>query len=361
MGAKLQLIIVAIGCSKEDDNTETRELIVKVDKMAIDEGETLKFSAVDSNNKDVQDVDFYVNSTKVDSQYKFDKKGAYNVIAMKKGYITSAPKTILVGSTIVDKLELIADKTEIKANESVKFKVMSGGKEVSDYYIMITGQGPLLGNVWTSNNAGTFKLYAIKGGYLNSAEVTIVVKPKDIDDNQSFIYDNVKYGVDEAILAPHVEAGNDVKPTPYIYTDKNTDKKYQVYELVVLNNSQQILISYMMGVYVTDAEKDFVYPSVAKPEDVFPIGGLVAKGQGVAAKFTPQDFEKLQIVWKTKYDPKVSDKGEIKYDMLSKDKKVMVKFEGIYSASKYVTIEPKGTNTVANTDYRNRVRNMWNK
>lgn len=357
------LAIIGVACSSDDDTTDTKELIVKVGKIAIAEGETLKFSAFDSNNKEVLGVDFYVNSIKVGNEYKFDKKGAYNIIAMKKGYITSAPKTILVGNAITDKLELIADRTEVKVGESVKFKVMIGSKEVSDYYIMITGQGSLLGNILISNNPGTFKLYAIKAGYLNSGEITVVVKPKDINDNQSFMYDNVKYGVDETILAPHVEEGNDQDPIPFVYTEKNTGKKFQVYELVVLNNSQQILISYMLGVYVTDAEKGFVYPSNVTSERIFSIGGIVAKGQGVVAKLTPQDFEKLQIVWKTKYDPTVSKTAEIKYDMLTKDKKVKVNFEGVYSASKYVTVESKGINTVpiVNTSSKSKVMNMLNK
>lgn len=345
----LLLTIATVSCSSDDNaNTEMQELIVKVDKMAIDEGETVLFNAVDTNNKTVGDVDYYVNNTQVSNPYKFDKKGTFNVIARKSGYKTSTPKTILVGRVLNNKLELVADKAEIIAGENVVFKVLSNGEVVNDCFIDIMGQGLMLGNDWTSLTEGTFKFYAFKGEYLNSNIVTVTVKDKPIVGNQFFSINGEKYSVGEVQLAAHVKAENDENPEPYLYTDKTTGRKFQVYELVAINKVRQALTSYLMGVYVADNETKFVYPSSAKPEEVFSLGGVGVIGNNAVVTFKAEDIQEVNVNWTTPLDPSKVNKGKVKYNLITKDKKVEVIYDGEFSGLSYVPI-PKETKNVKNT------------
>lgn len=348
----LLLTILAIGCSTDNaNNGELKELIVKVDKMAIEEGEVVLFTAIDSDSKSVEDVDFYVNNIKVSNPYKFESKGTYNVIAKKNGFKMSSPKTILVGKVLNSKLELIVDKTEIKVGETVSFKVISNGVEISDYYIMIAGKELMLGNEWKPVTIGTYKFYAFKGEYLNSDIVTITVKDKPIDENQFFSINSEKYGVDEVRFAAHAQEEHDKIPQPYIYTDKTTGKKFQVYELVAMNRGRQVLVHYFIGVYVSDNETKFVYPSDAKAEDVFTIGMLGIIGITPVASSKADDIEDQNINWIKPLEPfdpakpkKVSN-GVVKYNGITKDKRLQVVYEGEFSGPSYVTI-PKETKSV---------------
>lgn len=350
----LLLALIGIGCSSDDDDnrTELKELIVKVDKMAIEEGETLKFTAVDSDNKEVTNVEFYVNSTKVGNQYKFEKSGAYNIMAMKEGYRTSEPKTVLVGNTIVDKLELISSKMVISVNETITFKTMVNGVEISDFYIMILGQGLLFGNVWQTNKVGTYKFYAFKGGYLNSNEIEITVKPKEVIDSQSFTYEGVKYGVERSLLAPHaVSDPNEVDPhkqyKPYNYTDKTSGRMYQIYEMYMVNQTHQTAVILILGVYVKDNEKEFKYPYLVNNADVFTVMGAVDVKENIVFKYTASDIEEIKIEWLKAFDVEKEEAGKIKHSLKLKKKELEVKYEGDFYANVFreIVTENKTLNT----------------
>ncbi|KUF45531.1 hypothetical protein AS361_07825 [Myroides marinus] len=341
----LLLTIVAIGCSSDDSNTELKELMVNVDKMTVEEGEVVKFSAVDSNNKTIDGVDYFINNVEVSNPYRFMKSGTYNVVAKKNGYNMSAPKTILVGRVLNKRLELVASRTEIVAGDNVTFQVLADGEPVNDYYIEVMGRGLLLGDTWTSLTEGTFKLYAFKGEYLNSNVVTIKVKDKPIDDNQFFSIIGEKYGIGEVQFAAHVQAEDDKNIKPYHYTDKATGKKFQVYELVSINRVRQALTSYLIGVYVADNETKFIYPSSAKPTDVFSIGGVGVVGNNATVSFSAQDIAEVNIDWIkpiAPFDPMNPDKaskGEINYDIITKDKKLQVVYKGEFKGLSFVPIK----------------------
>lgn len=344
----LLLALIGIGCSNDDNDSsmELKELIVKLDKMAIEEGETLKFTAVDSDNNEVTNVDFYVNSIKVGNQYKFERSGAYNVIAMRSGYITSSPKTILVGNAVVDKLELVPSKIEITVNETMTFKTMVNGVDILDSYIMIAGQGLLLGNVWQANKIGTYKFYAFKGGYLNSNEIEVTVKPKEVIDSQSFTYAGVKYSVEKSLLAPH--ALNDPKEgdpqkqfKPYNYTDKSSGKMYQIYELYMVNQTHETAVILILGVYVRDNETEFKYPYLANKADVFTIVGAVDVKENLVFKYAVSDIDEINVAWLKPFDSEKEEAGIIKHTLKLKNNELEVNYEGDFYGNVFREIVTK--------------------
>lgn len=347
----LLFTVIAISCSSDDSNTEIKELIVKADKNAVDEGGIVTFSAVDGNNNVVTDVDFYVNNVKINNPYKFDKKGTFNVIGRKNGYNVSTPKAILVGKTLNKKLELVADKLEIVAGENVLLKVLSNGEPVEDFYIESLGQGLISGTSWTALKEGVYKLYAFKGEYLNSDIVTITVKDKPIVDNQYFNLLGTKYGIEEVWLGVHSQEEYDENPRPYLYTDKSNGKKFQVYEIAAFNKVRQAFASYVIGVYVVENETKFVYPSDADAKDVFSIGGVGVLGNNPVMTYAAKDIDAVYVNWVKPldpYDPKNPNKvnkGKIDYKLHTKDKKLDLVYEGEFSGLRYVTI-PKDTKSV---------------
>ncbi|MCC9041754.1 hypothetical protein LNQ81_03435 [Myroides sp. M-43] len=342
--------LIAISCSKDDDKideTSLKELFVKLNKKTIVPGEKVVFKAVDIHNKEVLGVDFYVNDAKATNDYDFNKEGVYSIVAKKQGYKASYPENLMVGNVIDLKLKLVANKSEIIAGEEVSFTVTSGGKVVTGFYIEQIGSGLLLSEKWTAHKASTYSLYAFKGGYVKSEVITIKVNPKEIKDDKSFVINGTKYGVEKVLLVADAKDEGSDKPIPYLYTDITNGKKYQVFRLYAINYQSQAIGIYTMGVYVSN-EKDFVLPSNANPADVFPLGGIGVVGDKEVIKFGKEGIDRAFSNWLAPFDAVNERPGKIKYELVSKDKKLEVKYEGDFYELSFFPIKSNVKNISSN-------------
>lgn len=354
------LTVSTVGCSK-DDNTPSdfvqKDLFIEASSIAVDEGGLVVFKAYDNNRKEVTDVNFYVDNVKVSQEYKFEKRGVYNVIAKKTGYKDSDALAILVGGAIADKLNLEADSIEIRLGEKVMFTITADGRSVSDYYIAVSDGGLLTGNSWTPYQEGVYKFYAFKEGFFNSDVISITVKPKEIKENQYFVLKDKKYGIDVAQFSVQVyeRKNEDEDAKPYIYTEEKTGKKYQVYELLVMNIDERSGIIYLMGVYVSKDETGFVLPEQTEPSNVFSLGVIGMVEGKEELKVEANAIEKVSIEWLGAYDFSKEEQGPIKYELLLKDKKAELKYEGIYDG--LYGNEIKAETTKANKVFNSKLKN----
>ncbi|SEI49511.1 hypothetical protein SAMN04488018_101169 [Myroides marinus] len=329
------LTISVVGCSK-DDNTPSdfvlKDLFVEASDIAVDEGGLVTFKAYDGDRKEVSGVDFYVDNVKATQEYKFEKRGVYNIIAKKAGYKNSAALAILVGGTIAEKLTLEADSYDVRIGDKVMFTVTADGRAVSNYYIENKGYGLFSGNSWNPSEVGTYTFYAFKEGFFNSEVITIMVSPKEIKENQYFVLKDKKYGIDATQLSVQIHKLKDEndEARPYMYTDEKTGKKYQVYELLVMNTDDRSGIIYLMGVYVSANETGFVFPEQAEKANVFPIS-VIGMVQGKEElKADANAIDKMSIEWVGVYDSNKEEQGPINYYLSLKDKSADLKYEGTY-------------------------------
>ncbi|MDM1487747.1 hypothetical protein, partial [Acinetobacter towneri] len=166
------LLTVAMGACSKDDNTPDdkvlKDLFVQTSNTTVDIGASVDFIAVDNDRKEVKEVDFFADGVKITKDYKFDKRGVYNVIAKKTGYKNSVPLPIMVGGAIAEKLELVASKDEILIGEQVSFTVSIDGRAVSGYILEHIKVGMLSGDKWSAFEEGTYQFRAFKEGYISS-------------------------------------------------------------------------------------------------------------------------------------------------------------------------------------------------
>lgn len=329
------LTITTGACSKDDntpDDTVKKDLMIEVSNATVDVGALVVFKALDNDRKEVKDVDFYVDDVKVTKEYKFEQRGVYNVIAKKAGYRSSAPFAILVGGTIAEKLNLTVSSTDIFLGEKITFTVSADGRSVTDYHIDNIGNGMFSGNSWIPLEVGSYTFYAFKEGFFNSDKITINVKPKEIKDNQYFIIKEIKYAIDDVELSVQVQERKDEtdEAIPFTRIDEKTGRKYQTYELLVRNEDSDNGIVYWIGVYVSNDEKTFVLPELADKADVFSISvSGVVKGKTVV-NVDANAIDKASVEWLGANDDTKEEQGPIKYELLLKDKSVVLKYEGTY-------------------------------
>lgn len=357
------LTIGMVGCSK-DDNTPSdfvqKDLFVEASSLAVEEGGVVTFKAYDNDRKEVPEVTFYVDHVKVTPQYKFEKRGVYNVVAKKTGYKDSDVLAVLVGGAIAEKLVLQVDQTEVSVGDKVSFIVSADGRSVTNFYIENIGRGLLGGNTWTSYEVGTYTFYAFKEGFYNSDKVTVTVKPKEIKENQYFTIKGVKYAINVAQLSIHIyERKNEEEEAfPYLYTDKSNGKKYQIYELLVMNTDDRSGVIHLIGVYVADGEKKFILPDQADKANVFPLDVLAVINNKLEIGVAANAIENVSIEWIGAYDPDKVEHGPIKYGLMLKDKSVELKYEGMYEALYGTDIKPTDENQNALVKYRINSKNM---
>ncbi|MCC9041755.1 hypothetical protein LNQ81_03440 [Myroides sp. M-43] len=320
------LVLSAFSCSEDNtpDDTIQKELFVIIPKNAISVGSSVSLKAVDRESKEVSDVDFYVDETKITKEHKFDKRGIYNIVAKKVGYMNSTPTAIMVGDVVSQKLELAVTSIDITVREEVEFKVSLGGKSISGYYIEAIDNGLLSGNKWSSNVPGTFKFFAFKEGCFNSEEIIITVKPKEIKDNQAFTVNGKKYGVDKVFL--YVDVKEENQQQPYFYKTEKGDT-YLLYNLHAFDD-QTALCTYQFAVFTPNNKEVFVLPSEVNPSDVVFIGGIAVLEETVVLSYGVSRFDKNWVEWQAPFDGPSKKPGKIKYGFKSKDGKLGLNYEG---------------------------------
>ncbi|SEI49493.1 hypothetical protein SAMN04488018_101168 [Myroides marinus] len=330
----LLLMFFGVGCSNDDANAELKELIIKVDKSTINEGESIFFSARDVNDKVINEVDYYVNNIKVSNPYKFNTVGTFNVTAKKNGYKNSKAIDILV-NRVIKKLTLIASGTEVAIGEDVLFNVTAEGSVISDFSIKYVGNGLFSGNTWYANKIGTHQFYAVKEGFYDSEIISINVKPKE---DQRFIIDEKEYSIDDVYLEVYTAYDiNSGKRVPYIYTDEVTNRTYQKYRLYAKNSSAPLLQSEFiveLRVYVASTETNFVVPNqenIKYTKVSFVYFFTQTKSRAYALK----DLETVNFKWISPFEHSYVKPGTISYQITTKDKKVEINYQGEYNGLRF--------------------------
>lgn len=328
------LAIITISCNNDDANAEQKELIVKVDKSEVNEGDTVLFSARDSSDKVVNEVDYYVNNIKVSNPYKPNAVGTFNVVAKKNGYKNSKAIEILVNK-VIKKLTLIASSTEVAIGEDVLFNVTAEGNVISDFSIKYVGNGLFSGNSWYANKIGTHEFFAVKEGFYDSEIISITVKPKE---DQRFIIEEKEYSIDEVYLEAYTK--NDInsgKKVPYIYTDEVTNKTYQKYRLYAKNGSDPVLQNEFvveLKVYVASTETNFVLPSQENIKDT-EVFNIEMYTQFELRFYKLKDLETVNFKWISPFEHFYLKSGTISYQITTKDKKVEINYQGEYNGLKF--------------------------
>ncbi|MDM1367839.1 hypothetical protein HX052_06375 [Myroides marinus] len=337
------LLTVAMGACSKDDNTPDdkvlKDLFVQTSNTTVDIGASVDFIAVDNDRKEVKEVDFFADGVKITKDYKFDKRGVYNVIAKKTGYKNSVPLPIMVGGAIAEKLELVASKDEILIGEQVSFTVSIDGRAVSGYILEHIKVGMLSGDKWSAFEEGTYQFRAFKEGYISSDIVTIKVNKKPIIDNQSFTINGVKYGIEEVLLEGDVVDDNKNIASVFIYTDSN-GRKYQKYRLFARSMTTATYTVVEFAVYVSAMEKEFMFPTDVDPKDVVVLNvGAVVDNVAVASL----DADKLDVAtskWTTPFEHYFKSPGVVNYQIVSKDKKLQINYEGNYNGLEFSKVKP---------------------
>ncbi|MDM1367841.1 hypothetical protein HX052_16910 [Myroides marinus] len=320
------LIIGVIACSKSDDSdggTDKKELFVKSDKEKIVIGELVKFSAFTKEGKGVKDATFYINGNKISNEYKFDKKGVYNVVAKSAGYKTSSPIAINVtegGEVIAEKIELSADRGTLYVGETVKFTVKQKGKEVSGYQIKIVGGENITGNTWTPKAKGVYKFIATLGDKISNE---ISVEAVNVSTG-SYKLDDKNYAIAEVTFGV---SGNSEKKA-ILYTDGK--EKYFVFMLFAYSSESDYSVL-SMKVIVDDPVTKVVFPQDADPSKIKFISVSTFVNKKLASTIKAEDFANVNVEWKEKMDNEGI--GAIDYSILSKDNKFALKFSGDYEGT----------------------------
>ncbi|SEI49458.1 hypothetical protein SAMN04488018_101166 [Myroides marinus] len=347
------LIVAAVGCSKEDDTIDDsgkKELFIKPDKTKVAIGELVAFTAIDKDNNKVEDASFYLNGVKISKDFKFDKKGVYNVIAKKIGYKASAPVSIFVsdgGEVIANKLKLTVDKNTVYLGESVKFSVMADGKEVEGAKIQYIEGGTLESSTLVMDKFGTYRFVATKEGYSNSdiLEVKVLLKPSVTD--QTFTINGVKYDIKNVELTIDVDK-NTKKPILY----KEGKEAYYVYKLFA-DNVEGTFAMYIMKVIVPNDTDKVILPYEVPANKVVILGGLGVIDREIEAEILSMDIEKAYAKWLSPLTSLSKGKGEVEYEFISVDYALEVKYKGVYNGLGIVNVNPGDTGKSLDIERRN--------
>lgn len=348
------LIVAAVGCSKDDDDvideSGKKELFINADKVKVSIGERVLFTASDKSNNKVDDASFYINGVKISKDYKFDKKGVYNVIAKKVGYKQSAPISIFVldgGEVIGNKLKLTADKKSVFMGETVNFSVTVDGKEVDGVKIQHLEGSALDSSLWVTDKPGTFKFIATKDGYSNSdvIEVTVLLKPSVVD--QTFTINGKKYDIKGVELT--IDVNKNTKE-PILYKEGNVS--YYVYKLFA-DNVDNTFAMYIMKVVVPSDTKKIILPYEVPANKVEVLGALgIVNGESEAEIFA-MDIEKASTKWLSPLTTLAGGKGEVEYEFSSVDYTLEVKYKGDYKGLGSVKVSPESGTMEAKIERRN--------
>ncbi|MDM1352631.1 hypothetical protein HX071_09050 [Myroides marinus] len=347
------LIVAAVGCSKEDDTVEDsgkKELFIKPDKTKVAIGELVAFTAMDKTNNKVDDANFYLNGAKISKDFKFDKKGVYNVVARKLGYKASAPVSIFVsdgGEVIANKLKLTVDKNTVYLGESVKFTVTADGKEVEGAKIQYIEGGTLESSTLVMDKFGTYRFVATKEGYSNSEilEVKVLLKPSVTD--QTFTINGVKYDIKNVELTIDVDK-NTKKPILY----KEGKEAYYVYKLFA-DNVEGTFAMYIMKVVVPNDTDKVILPYEVPANKVEILGGLGVIDREIEAEILSMDIEKAYAKWLSPLTSLSKGKGEVEYEFISVDYALEVKYKGVYNGLGIVNVNPGDTSKSLKIERRN--------
>ncbi|KZE83366.1 hypothetical protein AV926_00145 [Myroides marinus] len=351
--AVMLLIVATVGCSKDDDTVDDsgkKELFIKADRTKVAIGELVAFTAIDKVNNKVDDASFYLNGVKISKDFKFDKKGVYNVVAKKIGYKASAPVSIFVsdgGEVIANKLKLTVDKNAVYLGESVKFTVTADGKEVEGAKIQYLEGVALESSTLVMDKFGTFRFVAIKEGYSNSEilEVKVLLKPSVTD--QTFTINGVKYDIKNVELTIDVDK-NTKKPILY----KEGNAAYYVYKLFA-DNVDGTFAMYIMKVTVPNDTDKVILPYEVPANKVEILGGLGVIDREIEAEILSMDIEKAYAKWLSPLTSLSKGKGEVEYEFVSVDYALEVKYKGVYNGLGIVNVNPGDTSKSLKIERRN--------
>jgi hypothetical protein len=347
------LLVAAVGCSKEDDTVDDsgkKEMFIKSDKVKVAIGELVSFTAVDKANNKIDGVSFYINGIKIANDYRFDKKGVYNVVAKKVGYKASAPVSIFVsdgGEVIANKLKLTVDKNTVYLGESVKFTVTADGKEVEGAKIQYIEGGTLESSTLVMDKFGTYRFVATKDGYSNSEilEVKVLLKPSVTD--QTFTINGVKYDIKNVELT--IDVNKDTKK-PILYKEGNA--AYYVYKLFA-DNVDGTFAMYIMKVTVPNDTDKVILPYEVPANKVEILGGLGVIDREIEAEILSMDIEKAYAKWLSPLTSLSKGKGEVEYEFVSVDYALEVKYKGVYNGLGIVNVNPGDTSKSLDIERRN--------
>ncbi len=326
----LFLAIGTVACSGDDndaDNNENKELVIIADKIEIPIGESVLFSALDGNNKEVKDVEFYVDGIKVTQKYKFDKKGLYYAVAKKKGYKNSYPIDIAVmdtdGEAILSKIKMTVDRSTIVMGDRVTFEVKIDGKVATSGYSIRYYQGDAIeSNTLILDKPGKYKFVATKEDYANSEVIEVDVKLKSTVTPQTFTINGNKYEITEVELANHIDS--DLQPILYY----DTRGAFYAYDIVV---------KYSVSTFTFGTLKvrvPHLVESIPLPHEVDK--SRISLWKGLAF----EDSKRILDIKENELDPTSSvhfDKknidgvGKLDLDFRSKDHSMEIKYSGVYS------------------------------
>lgn len=334
------LAVIAVACSKDDNTVDelvNKELFIKADKIKVAIGEMVIFSAIDKENKLIEDVNFYINGKKITKEYKFDKKGVHNVVARKEGYKISAPIPILVfdsgGEGNASKLVLSVDKNNVFIGDSVKFTVTAEGEEVTGYKIQHVQGDPINSSIWVSDIAGTFKFIASKEGYSTSEAIEVTVLLKSTVTDQTFTVNGVVYDIDSVELT--IDANKNTKE-PILYQEGNTS--YYVFKLFA-DNVQGTFAMYIMKVIVPSNTNKIIYPYEVSASNLIVLGGVgIVEGESKAELFGI-DIEKAFTKWGAPLTSAINGKGEVEYGFTSANYDLEIKYKGLYKGLGTVKVD----------------------
>lgn len=337
----LLLAVIALACSSDDntiDESVGKELFINADKTKVAIGEMVVFSASDKENKPIADVGFYINGKKITKEYKFDKKGVYNVVAKKEGYKVSAPIPILVsfGGENPNKLVLSVDKNNVFIGDSVNFIVTAEGQEVTGYKIQNLGGDIIDSSTWIADKAGTFKFTASKNGYSTSEMVEVTVLFNSTVKDQTFTVNGEIYDIDSVELA--IDENKKTKE-PILYHDGNTS--YYVFKLFADNNAEGTFAMYIMKVIVPSDTKKIIYPYEVSASNLIVLGGVGFVDKQSKVGISGIDIEKAFTKWGAPLTSAIDGKGDVEYGFTSANYDLEIKYKGLYKGLGRVQVDVK--------------------
>lgn len=326
--------IVVVACSRDDnqaddnqaDDNETRELVLTADKLKVSMGETVSFSALDANNKEVKDVEFYVSGTKVTQKHKFETKGIYYATAKKKGYKNSRPIDIAVtdtdGEAVLSKIKMTVDKTSVFIGDKVTFEVKIDGKVATSGYQIKYYQGDAIDdNTVVLDKLGVFKFVATKNDYATSEIVEVEVKLKSTATANTFTANGRKFDVIGADLVLDVDSNQQA----ILYRDaKGSYFSYVVF----LNNTYVTFSIATIKVYVPLDVENIVYPHEVDPSRI-----SLWKAESFVQTVQINNIKENQIAKEStiKFARKLEgNRGDLEIDFKTNDYDLEMKYSGSY-------------------------------
>lgn len=187
----------------------------------------------------------------------------------------------------------------------------------------------LNGNDWSTREIGTYEFIAIKEGLLNSSIVTITVKPKEIREDQIFVIDGIKYGVDDVLLMVDTVEDESEYINPYIYINEADGRKYQMYRLFAGAEGNVDYTVVEIAVFMTDKDDYFVFPHQAEPSNIVLKNVVGIINEKVVIEAEAKDVAEFSSQWLVPFEHE-GDPGLIEYKLVSKDKRLQINFKGEY-------------------------------